>query len=290
MPRVAAQIGYEAEAGLEPAQVLPGQGTPHRASAAQALLAGRARPGRHSRIAHELRVLLTDEPEAAAVQHPPEGRQLGRDGPRGQRVRRLGPPDEAAQRPVAECGASERQAAEHTACQLAEGLARRTRALGDDLVELPGVGDRGGPQRVAKTGTELDAPGDPRRGRQPQQLPELGKRSGEAARPRVALEQLFLLGAAEPPPLPKPTGLDVEHRRVARLRQLVDTRGELVADPVAAEVDRRFRRQPGTARGRDDGRQLTRLEVREDESARRLKSAGSSAVRVSLRWAPRLAS
>ena len=151
-----------------------------------------------------------------------------------------------------------------------KGLPAGTRALGDDLVELPGVGDRGGPQRVAETGTELDAPGDPRRGRQPQQLPELGKRSGEAARPRVALEQLFLLGAAEPPPLPKPTGLDVEHRRVARLRQLVDARGELVADPVAAEVDRRFRRQPGTARGRDDGRQLTRLEVREDESARRL--------------------
>ena len=65
------------------------------------------------------------------------------------------------------------------------------RALGDDLVELPGVGDRGGPQRVAETGTELDAPGDPRRGRQPKQLPELGKRSGEAARPGLRLSSSF---------------------------------------------------------------------------------------------------
>jgi len=48
----------------------------------------------------------------------------------------------------------------------------------------------------------------------------------------------------------------------------VDSRRELVADAIAAEIDRRVRREAGATRGRDDRRQLTGLEVREDERAR----------------------
>ena len=224
--RVAAEPGREPEARLHAAEVLPRQRATHRAALAQPPLAGGPGARGGARIAGEHRVLLADQPEAGSVQHPPERRQLRRDRPSREHVRGLRPPDQALQRPVAEHRPAEGQPTQRAAGQLAVRLARPPRALGDDLVELPGVGDRAGSQRVAEARTELDAPGDSRGRRQPQQLRELRQRAGQALRARVVREQLLLGARVEPPALPEPPGLDVEHRRVAPLRQLVNARGD----------------------------------------------------------------
>ena len=116
--------------------------------------------------------------------------------------------------------------------------------------------------------------------------------SGPARRSERGLRasSSFSCARIEPPALPEPPGLDVEHRRVARLRQLVNARGEPVADAVAAEVDRRVRRQPGSrARPRRSSPAHAARSTRGRASAS-ASSAGSSAARASLRSAPRLAS
>ena len=130
-----------------------------------------------ARIAGEHGVLLADQPEAGAVQHPPERRQFRRDRACRQHMRGLRPPDETLQRTVAEHRPAEGQPTQGAPGQLTVRLARAPRALGDDLVELPGVGDGAGSQRVPKASTELDAPRNSRGGRQTEQLRELGERA-----------------------------------------------------------------------------------------------------------------
>ena len=121
-------------------------------------------PGGGARIADERRVLLADQPEAGAVQHPPERRQLGRDRPRRQHVRRLRPPDQARSGRSPSAGRPKVRPRSDAARQLAvrpcppgPRTPRRSRRAARCRRRA------GGPQRVAETGAELDAPGDPRR-------------------------------------------------------------------------------------------------------------------------------
>jgi hypothetical protein len=272
--RVAPEPRAEPEAWLEAAEVLASERPPHRAAACQPPLARPADAGCGARIAGKHGVLLADQPDARPVEHPPERCQLRRDRARREHVRGLRPPDEALQRPVTQHGPAERRPSQGSARELAIRLTGPPGALGDDLVELPGVCHRGGTQGVAKARAELHAPRDPRRGREMQELLELRQRAGQPLRAGVVREQLLRGPGLEPATLPEPAGLDVEDRRVPRLWQLVHPRREPISDPVAADVHRRPRRQPGTARGRDDRRQLARLEVGEDQRARVAKSAG----------------
>ena len=117
--------------------------------------------------------------------------------------------------------------------------------------------------------------------------------SGPARRcePGLCASSSFSALGVEPAALPEPPGLDVEHRRVAPLRQRVNPRADAVADAVAADVDGRRRRQPRSrARPRRASPPHAARSTRGRASRGDASSAGSSAARASPRSAPRLAS
>jgi hypothetical protein len=223
-------------------------------------------------VSVERRVLLADVGHRGSIERPPERRQLRRDREAGDSEGRVRDPDKPAHRRIAEDGTSLGQAAQDAARELTGRPPRggRCRAR-HDLVQLPGIdlrpGFDGGADGVAVAGTELDAPGDPCRGR-----------AEPLERRLLAVETLRHPGrlfGRQPPPLPVPLVREREHGRVAALGQLTHLLGDRDTGPVAAEVHANGGRQVRPPDGGEQVADSTRIEVREQDELRQATKESS---------------
>src|SRR6266542_1027379 len=183
---VAAEARREPITRGQPGDVLSRQRPSDGAAALQAALADGLALSRDGRIARELGILLADQAERCAIQHPPEGRQLRRDLAPREGEGGVRPPDEALPRPVAERRAAEDEPPQGSSRQLPVPAAMGADRLGEDLVQLPACSLRAGASRraelVPEARAELDAPGHAGFGGEPQQFGYRRQRAGKPYR------------------------------------------------------------------------------------------------------------